>query len=184
MSVTRLLPQVLAQLSNRLERVLDQSSATDNDVRLAFHSNAQGQALPFSSGNCRFFEGSESNEARAIARADCGGANPIQFSVERPVALVRKRFEKVTDLLSNGELRQTSFLQHQSRTQRRVPLCELTKHLTLLNDAAHCWPIQRNDHAIIGTANREQVLLRVFKVCLQSGGAHLEFLNFRRLFAA
>jgi hypothetical protein len=36
--MTRLLPQVFAQLPDRLERVLDQSSTTNDYVGLAFHS--------------------------------------------------------------------------------------------------------------------------------------------------
>src|SRR5262245_62156453 len=47
-----LLPDVFAQLADRLERILNQRPAADNDVRVALHSNAQGKRAP---RGCRHF---------------------------------------------------------------------------------------------------------------------------------
>src|SRR5205807_3426758 len=104
---------------------------------------------------------------RSLTGANDRRTNPIKFAVECAVALIRKRFKEIADLLGDSQFGKAGFLQNQTRAQLGVLLCELTKHLTLLNDAANRSLIERYHDAVVRTAHGEQILLRIFKISFE-----------------
>ena len=109
---------------------------------------------------------------RSVAASDSRRADPIEFSSYCAITLIRVGFEKIANPLGRNQLRQASFIQGDPGSGLCVFRCELAKHLSLLHESAHAPLIHGNDYAFVWTANRKQVLLRIFQIGLQGADAH------------
>ena len=54
----------------------------------------------------------------------------------------------------------------------------------MLHKTARSTLIQRNHDAVVGTANRQQVIFRVFQIALERGQAGFQIFNLGQLFAS
>ena len=85
---------------------------------LASHAHAQRQLL--SSRCVSFCRARQERQNAALPATTRGRADPVEFRVNRAVALIRKRIEKEPNLLTDGELRQTSFAKAKAGMRFRV----------------------------------------------------------------
>src|SRR5215216_2630253 len=99
--------------------------------------------------------------------------DPVDLSSDSPITLVRKSFEKVANPLCHSEPGESGFVHHHPSAWLRTFRRQLTEHLSLLNRTAYSSLIHGNDHAFVGTANRQQILLGIFQIFFQSGDTEL-----------
>src|ERR1700736_4237223 len=96
-----LLPHTLAQLVDRLQRVLNRRTISHNNVRIAAHPHAQRQTFPSPPRDISSVERCQCDKVRTVGCVHSRMADPIQFSPDNSVALIGIRFKKISDALSD-----------------------------------------------------------------------------------
>jgi hypothetical protein len=106
--IMRSLPEILAELSNWLKGVLDQSVTANSYASLALHPHSQRALFVFHANEGLIERGCGGKLASPLG-GNRGRADPLQLACDRAVTLVGKCVEEQSYILPDGKPRQARF---------------------------------------------------------------------------